>query len=137
MRCRIPEAAATTRRSAGWLLAALVASAPAAAHHSFAIYDLEQEIAFEGVVETLELRNPHLALKLTVTKADGTTGTIDFVEGPPANMLVRLGLDPAQIFPGKRLRAIGSPLRADPSRYLLKAVILPHGRRINFVDFAE
>jgi hypothetical protein len=138
MRCPIPEATANTRRSAGWLLTAFAAaSAPAAAHHSFTIYDLEQELAFEGIVETLELRNPHLGLKLAVTKNDGTTGTIDFIEGPAANMLLRLGLDPLEISPGKPIRAVGSPLRTDPSAYLLKTVILPDGRRFNFVDFAE
>ena len=39
----------------GLLLAALTAVAvPAAAHHSFAIYDMTQNIEFDGVVESLE-----------------------------------------------------------------------------------
>jgi hypothetical protein len=114
--------------------AALAVALPAAAHHSFAIYDMDQSIAFDGIVETLKMRNPHMALTLTVTKDDGTKGTIDFIEGPPANMLVRLGLDPADIAVGQPIKAIGAPHRDDPHAYFLKAIILPDGRRFTFVD---
>jgi len=41
-------------RLLGFAAAALTAVAlPAAAHHSFAIYDMSQNIEFEGVIETL------------------------------------------------------------------------------------
>ena len=118
------------------LLAAALATAalPAAAHHSFAIYDMDQSIAFDGVVETLKLRNPHIALTLKVTKADGTTGTVNFVEGAPANVLVRHGLDPADIAVGSPIKAIGAPSHDDPYAYFLKAIILPDGRRYAFVE---
>jgi hypothetical protein len=111
-----------------------VLAAPAIAHHSFAVYDMDQSIAFDGVVETLKLRNPHMAMTLTVTKDDGTQGTINFIEGAPANMLVRMGLSPADIAVGKPLKAIGAPLRDDPHAYFLKAIILPDGRRFTFVN---
>ena len=124
------------RRVLNVLLAAgvAVATMPAAAHHSFAIYDMDQSIAFDGVVETLKFRNPHIALTLTVTKADGTTGTINFVEGAPANMLVRRGLNPADVAAGKPIKAIGAPLHDDPYAYFLKAIILPDGRRFAFLE---
>ena len=113
------------------LLAALAAIAlPAAAHHSFAIYDMAQNIEFDGVVETLKLRNPHMSMTLTVTNPDGTKKTINFVEGAPANMLVRMGLNPADIAVGKPIKAIGAPRKDDPNAYFLKAIILPDGRRI-------
>jgi hypothetical protein len=117
------------------LLAAFAAAAlPALAHHSIAIYDMNQDIHFDGVVETLELSNPHMALTLRVTKDDGSAGTIKFIEGAPANMLVRMGLDPADIAVGKPIKAIGAPLHDDPNAYFLKAIILPNGRRFTFVD---
>ena len=122
-------------RLIGLLVAALAAAAlPATAHHSFAIYDIDQNIHFDGVVATLKMSNPHIALTLTVTKDDGTQGTIDFIEGAPANMLARMGLNPADISVGKPIKAIGAPLRDDPNAYFLKAIILPDGRRFTFVD---
>jgi hypothetical protein len=116
------------------LVAALAAVAlPAAAHHSFAIYDMAQNIEFDGVVETLKMRNPHMALTLTVTNADGTKKTINFVEGAPANMIVRMGLNPADIAVGKPIKAIGAPRRDDANAYFLKAIILPDGTRFTSV----
>ena len=123
------------RRSSALLAASVTAIAShAAAHHSFAIYDMDQNIAFDGVVETLKMRNPHLAMTLAVTKDDGLKGTVNFIEGAPANMIVRRGLNPADIAVGKPIKAIGAPLHDDPNAYFLKAIILPDGRRFTFVD---
>jgi hypothetical protein len=122
-------------RLLGLLAAALTAvTLPAAAHHSFAIYDMSQSIEFEGVVETLKLRNPHMALTLVRTNADGTKEVINFVEGAPANMIVRMGLKPEDIAPGKPIKAIGAPRRDDPNAYFLKAIILPDGRRYSIIN---
>jgi len=123
-----------TKNLGALLLAALAAAAPAAAHHSFAIYDMDQNINFDGVVETVKLRNPHMAMTLKVTKDDGTTGVVNFIEGAPINMIVRLGLDPADIAVGKQIKAVGAPLRDDPHSYFLKAIILPDGRRFSVIN---
>jgi hypothetical protein len=104
---------------------------PASAHHSFAIYDMQQDVIFEGVVESLKFRNPHVALTMKVTKDDGTIEIVDFVEGAPANMLVRLGLRPELIAPGQAITAIGAPRRDNPNAWFLNAVILPDGTRFN------
>jgi len=107
---------------------------PVAAHHSFAIYDMSQSVEFEGVVETVKLRNPHMALTLIAVQPDGGKRTINFAEGAPANMLVRMGLQPTDIAPGKTIKAIGAPNREDPNAYFLKAIILPDGRRYSVVN---
>jgi Family of unknown function (DUF6152) len=124
------------RRSLLSLLAAglaAVALSPAAAHHSFAVYDMSQNIEFKGVVDTLKFRNPHMAMTLTLTKPDGTKETINFVEGAPANMLVRMGLDPSTIAPGQEITAIGAPRKDDPNAYFLKAIVLADGTRFQSV----
>jgi hypothetical protein len=108
------------------LLAALTAL-PAAGHHSFAIFDFSTQIPYEGVVETLEFRNPHIAMTLRVSREDGSEEVIDFIEGAPANMLARTGLKPDMIAPGTRIRAMASPLREDPSKYFLRLIILEDG----------
>jgi hypothetical protein len=124
-----------TPRLPGFLAAAVAAvTLPAAAHHSFAIYDMAQNVEFEGVVETVKLRNPHMALTLTVTDSSGTQRTVNFVEGAPANMIVRMGLNPADIAVGQPIKTIGAPRRDDANAYFLKAIILPDGRRFSVIN---
>ena len=112
-------------------IAATAAATPASAHHSFAVYDMSQNVEFKGVVEEVKFRNPHMAMTLLVTDKNGEKKTINFAEGAPANMLARLGLKPEYIEPGKTITAIGAPRRDDPNVWFLKAVILPDGTRFN------
>ena len=98
------------------------------AHHSFAIYDFDTQIPFTGVIETIKFRNPHVAMTLKHTREDGTTEIINFIEGAPANMLVRSGLRPDMVKPGTRITAYGSPDRKDPTRFFLRKIQLEDGR---------
>ena len=111
--------------------AALMLALPAvvSSHHSFAIYDMQTNIEFEGVVETLKFRNPHMAMTLRETNENGEERIVNFVEGAPANMLVRMGFDPAVIQPGQKIKAIGSPRTDDPQAFFLKTIILEDGTR--------
>jgi len=101
--------------------------ANAGAHHSFAVYDFETEIAFEGVVETLNFKNPHIAMTLSWVDEDGATQVANFIEGAPANMMIRNGFNPAWIAPGSRITAIGSPRHDNADELFLKSVILEDG----------
>jgi hypothetical protein len=109
-------------------------STVACAHHSFAIYDFSQKVRFEGTVATLNFKNPHIAMTLTRTLDNGETETIEFVEGAPANMLVRDGLRPNMIAPGTKITAIGSPSRDDPTKFFLRGVVLEDGREFMTVS---
>ena len=109
----------------------MTVATPAAAHHSFAIYDMQQDVEFHGVIATIKLRNPHMAMTLTTTGADGKQQTIEFVEGAPANMLARLGLRPEHVKVGQEITAIGAPRHDNPNAWFLKAIILPDGTRFN------
>jgi hypothetical protein len=113
------------------MLVVAAAALPAAAHHSFAIYDMQQNVEFHGVVDTVKFRNPHIAMTLKVTDASGQERIVNFVEGAPANMLARLGLRPEMIPPGTEVTAIGAPRNDDPDAWFLKAIVLPDGTRFN------
>ena len=119
------------RAAAVFLGTVLAAGWPALAHHSFAIYDMQQNVEFHGVIDTVKFRNPHMAMTLTVTEADGTKKTINFVEGAPANMLARLGLRPELIPPGQEITAIGAPRHDNSDAWFLKVIVLPDGTRFN------
>jgi len=115
------------------ILGAAVATfaAPAGAHHSFAIYDMQQNVEFKGVVESVKFRNPHMAMTLKVKDANGQEKVVEFVEGAPANMLARLGLRPEMIPPGAEITAIGAPRHDNPDAWFLKVVVLADGTRFN------
>ena len=118
------------KRTLYLLLAAVISlcSSLALAHHSFAVYDFEQQIPFTGVVSELKFRNPHIAMTLILTREDGTQETIRFIEGAPANMLVRIGLKPDMIKVGTKLTAYGSPKKTDPTVFFLRKVVLENGK---------
>ena len=97
------------------------------AHHSFAVYDFEIQTEFTGTVETLNFRNPHIALTLKVTDESGESVIVDFIEGAPANMLARVGLTPDKIAVGTEITVFGSPLIADPSKFFIRRIILADG----------
>jgi hypothetical protein len=122
----------SSRTTIAAFCAAIAATAlPAAAHHSFAIYDMQQNVEFHGVVDTVKFRNPHMAMTLKVKDADGKERIVDFVEGAPANMLARIGLRPEMIPPGTEITAIGAPRHDNPDAWFLKVVVLPDGTRFN------
>lgn len=110
-------------------LTAGIALFPSAqAHHSFAIFDFQTQIPFEGVVETIKFRNPHIEMTLKVKAEDGSEKIVHFIEGAPANMLVRGGLRPEEVAPGSHINTLGSPLIEDPSKYFLRMIKLDDGR---------
>lgn len=110
------------------LLALLLLANAAGAHHSFAIYDFETMIPFEGTVETLNFKNPHIEMTLRITDENGVEKIIDFVEGAPANMLVRQGLKPDMVKVGTHIEAVGSPLIDEADKYFLRIIRLEDGK---------
>ena len=93
-----------------------------------------------AIVEELRLDRPVLVgwsygafVICDYIRAYGQEGVaaINFVEGAPANMLVRLGLRPEYIKPGQEITAIGAPRRDDPNAWFLKAIVLPDGTKFN------
>lgn len=104
------------------LLLSLFMTSQVFAHHSFAIYDFETQIPFDGVVDSIKFRNPHIEMTMTVTNQDGEEEIIHFIEGAPANMMVRNGIRPDMLKPGSRIHAVGSPLIEDPTKYFLRSI---------------
>ena len=50
----------------------LIWSMAAQAHHSFAIYDIDNRIDMAGVLTRIEFRQPHIVMALEVINADGS-----------------------------------------------------------------
>ena len=101
--------AGTVRRLmlTGVAVAALLASAFAAAHHSFsAEFDVSRPISITGNVTEIEWTNPHAWVHLEVTGADGTREQWA-VELLGINALVRSGMSPKTVKAGDELTITG------------------------------
>lgn len=96
--------------SSASLAAALFATAPAFAHHSFALFDINRTVELEGTVKSFEWTNPHSWLKLEVA---GPHNSADewLIELPPAGVLAREGWNSKFVKPGERLLVHVNPLK--------------------------
>lgn len=105
------------------LFAALLSGAVSVfAHHSFAIFDFQTKIPFEGVVDTIKFRNPHIEMTIKIVDVDGKEQIIHFIEGPPANMLVRGSVTPDKLKAGSKVYTEGSPLLEDSTKFFLRTL---------------
>lgn len=103
-------------------LSAVMLAGQSWAHHSFAIYDFETQVPFDGIVDTVKFRNPHIEMTIKVVNADGEEEIIHFIEGAPANMMVRNGIKPDMLKPGSLVHTLGSPLIEDPTKFFLRSI---------------
>ena len=92
-----------------WVAAvlALLAVAPVAGHHSFAVeFDEQKPIALRGTVVKMDWMNPHCWIHLDVKRPDGTVAQW-MVEGGAPNALLRRGWTKKSLLPGTELRVEG------------------------------
>ncbi len=118
------------RRTSILGLAALLAGAPAAAHHSFsAIFDSAKPVTLTGTVTRLDWMNPHTWIYLDVKKDDGTVEAWAFELGSP-NRLMRYGWNQNSLPTGATVTITGSQARDGSPKAAVDTVTLPDGKRL-------
>ena len=110
------------------LLATLVATGAAQAHHSFAMFDHDKQIRVEGVVADYKWQNPHVYIWLTAKDDKGEERTW-MIECANPGILNRLGWKFNMIKPQDRITVVMAPLRTGEPGALLKQVRLADGRK--------
>jgi hypothetical protein len=101
-------------------------SAPAQAHHSFAMFDKNKHVMLKGVVSRIEWANPHVFIIVAVP--DGNGGSTEYtLECKSPNMLQRLGWKPNTLKIGDAVSASVFLLKDGRSGGLLDAVTLASG----------
>jgi hypothetical protein len=93
--------------------AAMLAAAPALAHHAFAIFDQSKVLYLSGTVKQFELVNPHAWLHLNIANDKGES-TWSF-EGGSVSQLVSLGWATDKFKPGDKVEIGFRPMK-DGSR---------------------
>jgi Family of unknown function (DUF6152) len=85
------------------------------AHHSRAMYDVEQLVSVEGVVTNVEWRNPHMWITLDVPGPTGKPESWGF-EGSGAASMVASGISPQILKVGNKVKIIAHPPRDKSKR---------------------
>jgi hypothetical protein len=100
------------------------------AHHSFAMFDNENQIKLEGTVTHFQWTNPHVYIELEATNVYSEDKTVRrwTVECANPGILNRIGWKFNMIKPGDEITIIVAPLRSGEPGALLKQVTLPDGR---------
>ncbi|MBT2185960.1 DUF6152 family protein [Sphingobium nicotianae] len=110
------------------LAALLVAiAAPAAGHHSFAMFDQTRKLVLKGTVAAFQWTNPHAFLELDVPGAGGAS-THWSIELNSPNNLTRQGWRRTSIKPGDIVSVTINPLRNGKPGGLFNAVVLADGK---------
>jgi len=87
------------------------ASGAVMAHHSFAMFDQDNQIDLEGVVQEFKFVAPHTFILLDVKQEDGSIETWN-LEGVSPSALTREGWSKASLKPGDELKLKIAPLRS-------------------------
>ena len=97
---------------------------PAAAHHSFAIYDFNQEVLITGTVKEVQWTNPHIAIFVMGTTKASTEPTLWAIEMSSPGNMVRLGWTRTSVKPGDKVTVGIYPLRDGRKGGSLKKITL-------------
>jgi hypothetical protein len=89
----------------------IATSGAVSAHHSFAMFDQENPIELEGVVQEFKFTSPHSFIILQVRQPDGGT-QLWSLEGGAPSALVRDGWSSKTLKPGDELQLTIEPLRS-------------------------
>ena len=109
-----------------WLAAMAV---PTSAHHSMAMYDMQNNITVTGIVARIDLKNPHSVFYITATDKDGKQVQW-MLECQPLATLTTYGWSATTMKVGDKVTAVGSPARNGKPAMLVRAIQLPDGRTI-------
>ena len=89
----------------------VAASGAALAHHSFAMFDNENQIELEGLVQEFKYTSPHTFILLEVKAQDGSI-TVWNLEGVTPSALAREGWSSKSLKAGDELKMTIAPLRS-------------------------
>src|SRR5689334_2484250 len=112
----------------GALASALLATASVGlAHHSPVAFNTQvTDFALKGVIESVEMRNPHSVMQLRVANDDGTTALWD-IEFSSVNLLLRRGWDFDRIKVGDRVTCVGNPSATGKPEMYMWSIVLADG----------
>ena len=108
------------------IAAAAAYAIPAAAHHSFAMFDALKIVQLEGTVKEFQWTNPHAWIVLNVKNEANLAEWAIEMNGPTG--LARQGWRPKTLTPGMEIKVHVHPLRDGKNGGQFLAVTFPDGK---------
>jgi hypothetical protein len=107
----------------------MLAPAPAAAHHSSAMFDSSQEVTLKGTVVEWKWINPHATLRLDVKGPDGTVKTWSVATSNIADLSKR-GWTRRVFNAGDEVTVVIRPARSGEPVGMIESVTLADGHKL-------
>jgi hypothetical protein len=107
----------------------LLASGAAFAHHSFAMFNMQQDLQLQGVARSFTWESPHSWLQLLVKNVGGKPVEWSIEMGAP-NMLYKRGLRAASVKAGDAVTLVVHPLRDGRPGGSLVSIVLADGTKL-------
>lgn len=121
---------ASTGRRFGLTAALALAASTAAAHHSYAAFDLQRPLVLEGVVTRFDWANPHVYIEIETDGPDGVERWQVQAETPSS--LALRGWSAESLIPGERVTINAAPARNPARRMAVGAIVVKeNGARLN------
>jgi len=100
--------------------------APADAHHSTAMFNLEARLTLNGVLKEIQWTNPHAWIQVTAPDAKGAPVEWSIECGSP-NSLARQGWKLSMFKAGQKVSIVGNPKKDGTPAALLVTITLADG----------
>jgi hypothetical protein len=110
-------------------LSLAMTSAPAWAHHSFAMFDQSRTVTIKGEVAEFQWTNPHAFIELDVANDGGGKDRWSIELNSPNN-LTRQGWRRSSLKPGETVSVTLNPLRNGKKGGLFKKVVFADGHEL-------
>lgn len=110
-------------------LLALMAAAPAWAHHSMAGFDRTKTVSLVGTVKQFKWANPHSWIEMEVPDGKGGVATWNVEMTSPA-VLIRAGWKSSVLKPGDKVTVMAHPQQSGELGGIFVSVTLADGRTL-------
>lgn len=112
------------------LAASVLAAPPALSHHSFAMFDSQQEVTLTGTVRQYQWTNPHGWLQVEVAR--GAANVEYSIELGSPNSMSRKGWRRTTFKPGDKVTLVMNPMRDGSPGGALVYAIDTQGNRLSW-----
>jgi hypothetical protein len=118
------------------LVALVCAPLGVQAHHSFAIFDVDNKIQRSGTLTKFEFRQPHVMMELEVERDDGSIETWVVESGAPRRW-TSYGLDASVAIVGEAVTILGWPARDGSDSMVLSTIITERGTTVFWEEIEQ